>query len=302
MGLKRILQIPVPINVASQAAGSKLQLPIPLGYRYSRIDVVYIDGTGAPTSILTAFGDLELQVNSKTARIHSAAELDHLNGVNGTQYQAAGLITGAGAAEVQVLPLYFQEPWRKDLSQADSFAWNLDPSWGVNSVNLYITTAVALPATAQLFLLGYVDPVLATPKGGGTQSVKRVLRYDLPANGTANDFNAMQFGAGIYYQAFYFKNPSGASYIQYVTLKQDGTIIRDRISQAENIALDVAASMNPGTSQAVGAFGYDMILDWDDPINSILPVADDSPWLHLEYAAAASGNVRVLADIYAPFQ
>jgi hypothetical protein len=304
MGLKRFLYMPLNSGVSGgAAAGTKMTFQLQKALRYSRLDIIYLDGTGAPVGILNLFTDVELLKNNKTFRIHSTYELDHLNSVNGSQYAAANLTTGAGATLRQVLPIFFQEPWRKNLAQADSMAINVDPSYGWTTFSLNLTLAVALPANAQVILLAYVDPIVALASGQSpTQMAKQVLRFDLPASGTQNDYD--QLPGGWYYQAIYFKNPSGGGgYITDVILKQDGTLVRDKVLNTDNITAMVGAGLNPGVSQAAGGFGYDLVLDWDDPINSTLggPGAT-SPWIHVDYSAAAAGNTRILAEVLGPLQ
>lgn len=299
MSVKRILQVPITSSFASATAGSKLFFPLQLGYRYHRIDIIYIDGGGSPTVVTTALADIELQINQRGFRLHAASELDHINGTNGTAYLAANLTTnGAAANERQCLPILFNEsPWRKDQRQADSLAVNADPSWGVNAFSLFITVGASnIPSTASILILAYVDNVLANPKNM-PQYLKHVKRFDLPASGTAQDFNTV-FPVGVGYQALYFISPTGG-YLSYLTVKADGVTIRDRVSNFDNVAAMEAAGLVPGSSTSAAGYGYDMVLDWDDPIqNCLVPVRE--LLLHAEYSASASGKLRTLADIYAP--
>lgn len=298
-----MLQLPLNSGVTGgAAAGTKMSFTLPLGVRYSRLDVIYLDGTGAPVNILNLFTDVELQKNNKTVRIHATSELDHMNSLNGSQYAAANLTTGAAATLRQILPIFFAEPWRKNLTQADAMAWNVDGTYGWKTFTLNLTLAVALPAGAAVTLIGYVDDIIPLPSGASPmQTVKQVLRFDLGAAGNGNDYD--QLPSGWQYQGLYIKNPSGggSGYVQYATLKTalNGNLIRDKVLNTDNITAMLAAGLNPATSQAVGAFGYDLVLDYDDPLNNVL-VAATKPWLHLDYSGASAGTTRILAEVLGP--
>jgi len=306
MSCKRIIQIANSANLGASSGVGTYIFNLPIGLRYARLDLVYVDGGGAPIDIsrdaTTDFGaatgllaDVELLANSRSMRLHAACELDHLNTLNGTIYGRGAQKTGAGATLRQTLPIYFREPWRKDLAQADSGAFNADPSWGVNSFQLKLTLGAAIPATGSFLILAYVDGVLANPNSGNKQTVKRVFRYDLPAGGTASDFTTINPGN---IETVCLINPTGA-YVQKVTVKLNGTLFRDAVLQGDNIAGMVGEGMNPCTSQTAAHFGYDIVFDYDDPFSSTLPaVTPGSFWMHLDFSAAASGATRALVETF----
>jgi len=302
MRTKRIILVPSNAGLGASSAVGTYIYTLPKGVRYARLDLVYIDGSGAPIDISSdptgdfgtaggLLGDIELQTNSKTFRIHSACDLDHANTLNGTQYGRGALKTGAAATLRQPLPIWFREPWRKDINQADSMAFNCDPTWGINTFQIKITLAVAMPATATFYILAYVDDITPNPNKGGLQALKRVYRYYLPANGNAGDYTQIALNN---IQTILMVNPTGG-YIQKCTAKLGGLLLRDAVYQPDNVAAMIGEGLNPAVSQVAGHFGYDLVWDYDDPIQSALPAAGNL-WMHLDFSAATTGIIRTLVE------
>jgi hypothetical protein len=300
---KRDLQIPAPATfVGGAAAGTIGIITPPLGNRYHSIDIVYIDGSGAPAQLNTILADIVLYKNGKEFRTHSITELDRLNGINGAEYTLANMQFGAGAGLRQTCRIFFAEPWRKDKSDTDYMALNVDGPNGFadRGFQIKLILAAALPATATFVVKARVDSPLTPPKGGAW-NVKKVLRQNIPANGLATDYMGLT-PISDYLQTVLMKNPSGggSGYIQKATLKLNGNLVVDTLNNFDNIASLTALGLNPANSQAVGAFGYELVLDADDPIGSALPLAGSEAWLHLDYSAAATGNVVALIETLGP--
>jgi len=291
MATKRKLLLPPPTGVVpGSAIGSVFTLDIPLGYRYHQIELVYVDGGGAPTDITALIGDLVLYRNGTPERTHTSLELDHLNGLNGSQYQRQQI--GAGAAMRQTQTIFFAEPWRKDKADTDYMAWSVDKQNGFNTFQIKGTLLVAMPATGALYAMARVDAPIAPPKGG--QAVKKVIRQQIPASGTSNDVTTLDEKDA--YQTICLKHPTG-TYISSVSLKKNGVFVIEKQNVLDNVADLTNLGLNPANSTTAGAFGFDIVLDADDPLNSALPAqSDDSLWLHLDYNAAASGNVVALIE------
>jgi hypothetical protein len=292
MSTKRRLQLPAQTGILpTSPAGTIGTFNIPLGYRYHQINLVYIDGTGAPTDMRTMFADVDILRNGTYERTHSSLELDHLNNINGTGYGLQQV--GAGATQRQTQTIFLAEPWRKDKSDTDFMAWSVDAANGFKTFQLNCTLAAAFPATGQLMAWALVDAPIAPPKGG-FQSVKKVYRVQIPASGLSNDVNTLDERDA--YQTLLLKNPTGA-YISSVTLKLGGNLILDNVQQYDNGAQLTNWGLNPSISQVAGSFGFDIVLDGDDPINSALGVnTANAPWLKLNYSAAATGNVIALVE------
>jgi hypothetical protein len=316
MATKRKIYLPSIANIGAGSAANTVGLvDLPLYYKYHAIGIEYVDGGASPQDIANyasgslatgvsgtpgaggLIGDIALKINTNVTRIHSAIELDHLNVVNGTIYGRQAL--GAGANMKQVLVLNFAEPWRITAADRVLTAANLTPTFGVNSAQIQITLGAAMPATGSLVLYAVVEPPdTAVP----TQWVsKQVLRQQIAASGTAIDITTLPMTG--YYQTLEMRNPTGAC-IGKATLKVNGTAIRELLRDS-NVAELVRQGMNPANSSVAGAFGYDLILDDDDPVNSALPAGGQNFQLHLDFynvngaatAATASGNITALIEL-----
>jgi hypothetical protein len=295
MATKRKLLLPSLTGIyPGSLAGTVGTFDIPLGYRYHQLELVYVDGSGAPLDIRALLGDVVLYRNGISERTHTSAELDHLNTLNGTQYGVQ--VIGAGATESQTQTIFLAEPWRKDKSDTDYMAWSADAPNGFRTFQLKLTLLANMPATASLYLRARVDAPIAPPKGGA-QSVKKVYRQQLPANGVSVDVTTLDQRDA--YQTICLKHPTG-SYIQYATLKANGVLVLEKQNVYENVADLVQLGLNPANSITPGAFGFDIVLDADDPLNSALPATDNPLWMKLDFAAAASGNVIALIERLGP--
>ena len=300
MGTKRKIYLPSIANLgASSAAGTVGLVDLPLYYDYHAIGLEYLDGGATPQHIIYSstgalytgstagglLGDIALKINTDTVRIHSAAQLDRLNSLNGTIY-AAQQVGAAAATTVQTLKMYFAEPWRKDKNDTLATVATLTPAFGVNSAQLQITLASAMPATGALRVFAIVDAPKQTPPANG-QLVKKVLRQQLAASGTSLDVTNLDRKG--YYQTIVLTHPS-TGFITAATVKVNGTVIRE-LDRRTNVAELTAAGMNPSNSVTVSTFGFELVLDDDDPLNSALPVQGQDLQLKLDFSAAAAGNV-----------
>ncbi|MEI6075564.1 MAG: hypothetical protein WCS94_08330 [Verrucomicrobiota bacterium] len=319
MSTKRRITLPSISGIAgSSAAGTVGYFNLPLSYRYHQIQLAYQDGGSTVQNIATGLAavngspsgtgliaDLIVMKNGIAERTHSALQLDHLNGLNGSQYQiqSSNGSTG-GANNRQIQTIFFAEPWRKDKSDTDGLAWNVNAANGFNTFQLQITLGSAMPSTGSLVAYAWVEDAVLPPPNGKPQAVKKVYRQSLPASGTSNDISTLD--ARDAYQVISLINPTGAA-IGKVTLKLGGTPVLDSVLREDNVGALTNTGMNPANSTTAGAFGYDIVLDADDPINSALP-APVSPWLTLFYtnvngaqtAATATGNVIALIERLGP--
>jgi hypothetical protein len=308
MATKRRILLPQINGIgASSAAGAVGTLDLPLGYRYHSIEIVYCDGGASPVDMGSnaAFlassnqilADVVLYRNGIAERTHTAAELDYLNLINGSQYGRQQV--GTGAAMRQTSTIFLAEPWRKDKADSDYMAWSADGANGFNSFQLKLTIGYAVPATGSFVIYATVDAPLAPPSGGA-QAVKKVYRQSISASGTANDITTLD--ARDAYQVIALKNPTGAA-ISKASLKVNGTIVFDSVNQLDNIARLVNSGLNVTTTNTpttATMFGFPIVLDADDPLNSALPASGAALWLKLDYSTTASGNVVALLERLGP--
>jgi hypothetical protein len=290
----KLIQLPSVSGIAaSSAAGTVGTFNLPTGFRYHKLSLVYIDGGGSPSDVTAVVGDITVFKNTKAQRIHSAAELDRLNQLNGSQYARQQI--GAAALMRQTLPIFFAEPWRKDVTDTDAQAWNVTAEHGWQTFQVMVKLAAAMPATGSLALLAWVDEPL--PYTGKPQFIKKVYRQEITCSGLKVDFTGLD--ATDAYQTIALKHPT-TSYIVRAALKRNSEVIHDSVERADNVAHLAVQSLNPANSITPGTFGYEIVLDADDPIRNALVAEGQKLWLQLEFAAAAGGNAIALIERVGP--
>jgi hypothetical protein len=288
MATKQKIILPAP-NVVGASKTSLIDLP--RGYRYSCIGIEYSDLQASPVDILTAVGDMRLKINSKVNRLHSAAELDVLNKVNGAQY--ARLQIGSGTTMKQVIVIWFAEPWRKNADDQSRLAFTADARNGVNNFQLEIDLTASATGTPAITAFAVVDAPLPPPASGAAL-LSKTFRSSVSVAGVSIDIPTLDKGEVL--QTLLFRNPTAGagSNISKVTLKQNGDT-KHELTRTQNIGHLTAADMNPSTSTSLDTAGYDVILDADDPVTSGLPTnTNDNLALKVEFAAAASGSMTFL--------
>ena len=295
MATHQLIKVPAISGIApGSAAGTVGTFNLPLGYRYHKIALVYIDGGSSPTDILLMFDDINVYKNTKSQRLHNGAELERLNTINSTinSTEYARQQIGIGAAMVQIQEIYFAEPWRKDKIDTDSRAWIVTADAGYKTFQITVKLLAAMPSTGSLVAMAWVDAPLRLP-AGKVQSIKKVYRQSIPASGTSNDITTLD--ESDIYEMIAMKHPTGA-YIASATLKRNGDLFTEDTLREVNVAHLVNQGMNPAASTTAGAFGYEIVLDADDPAANGLIAEGQSIWLQLKYSAAASGNVIALIE------
>jgi hypothetical protein len=99
-------------------AGGTITVDIPVGPTYHTIWITGNAGTSKKMADL--INEIRVKVNGKVQRIHTATELNTINQLHGSQY---GATLGATNASLFVLPIFFAEPWRKNLAAQEGLAW-----------------------------------------------------------------------------------------------------------------------------------------------------------------------------------
>lgn len=266
------------------------------GVRISKIALMFQDGTntaGNEKDILAMIGDITAFKNSSEFRLHSAAELDYLNSQNGTAYAYQKLGTGVNMR--QYLTIFFFEPWRKDTGDGESQCLIVDPTqgWNKDGLQIQIKLLQAMPASASLSATIYCDAFVPNTKV--QQVVKSVKRLQITASGSEIDYLALPSVGKI--QGINLKNPT-TGYVSSVIIKSGSEVYIDDVKREDMIAHLTSMGINPPlyASTGAGAFGYSIVFDDTDPINSGLDVDTRAPWMKLKFSQAAAGNVVALVE------
>ena len=273
------------------ATGQTATVDLPLGIQYHAIWLEVGDNGGTTIASGNLLGDIRVKINGKVQRTHSAVELNALNGVNGTAYLLKTSGTAGQAAYRSYLPIYFAEPWRKDVKDQQMPAWNVAGD-GISSFQIEVDIKAGLTTPV---ISGFYEWAPAT---GSLGAIGKVIRQTVGALGTVQDFNQLDrrdFLQGIHL----FPTVEGTpKYVNKVKLTYNGAEQQDLITTLENQAKLLGRAMNPDTS---GTPRYDLVIDYDDPINGALPLNGLAEFtLHVEYNAAAAGNLVMLIERAGP--
>ena len=223
-------------------------------------------------------GDIATLINGKPQRIHSAVQLDVIQGIWGADYQvqiynyaggavnyAAGVPQAAQVAAQTVcfLTQWFAEPWRKTWAGAEMFGWLT--SWQDGTVltsfqtqltggNTGNVTAGSLSISAFPIYDGTVGPVNPTTKKGGSLYINKWSRNIFPYTAAG----VLPLAQGLLkkdaYQEIRCFMP-GADTITYVKSTVNGKTIRDN-TKWEN---DMYALGRGAVANRLSQFRLDLI-------------------------------------------
>ncbi len=298
MSTKRRVLLPTITGIVpSSAIGTvgTLDIPIGSGFRLHDLQIVYIDGGGSPTDVTAMFSDIGIYRNGTPQRTFaSASDLDHMNSLNGSQYARQQVNTGANMR--QTLPVFMAEPWRKDKVDTDVLAWNVCAENGWKTLQVKLKLATAMPSTGSLVCYAWIEDV-PTALRGVAQSIKKVYTQQIPASGLSIDVTTLDQKDAL--QVISLKHPT-TGVITKVSLKRNSDLIMDQVVREDNYAALIGKGMVPANSTTASAFGYDIVLDADDPNNSALYAQGQSLWLQVAFSVAAAGNVIAVIERIGP--
>ncbi len=289
-------------TIQSIATGQKATLDMPLGIRIHAIWLEFSDAAGAFAqnfsaidTCLDAFAtDIRVKLNGHTQREHTPKQLNQINGSNGAQYNAINFVSGtANTATARVrLPIYFKEPWRADTIARDLPAWNVDAGQNSFQIEIDVKSGLVTPN-----ITGWYEwePLRQDVNGGKLAAVTKMFRQSLPALGGSNDFSIRNVATTGFLQSIHFFPITAANYVNKVRLRANGSDVQDLIDAGQNAALLRGSDLLPDTTVAPR---FDLVLDYDDPLNSALRLDGLSSLdLQTQYAAAgvaitnASGSI-----------
>jgi hypothetical protein len=310
MATKRRIILP---TIGTPAAGKTFTIMGKMNLRYHQIIIEYCDNFSGASRIVgtdgaggvasTLLNDIRVMVNQKAMRTHSAFELDALNKSNGAQY--AYQQSGAGATLKQRLVIFFAEPWRKNPADMDALAFSVTEANGIDKDSFKIEIDLAALAgntgavAPTISAYAVVDDVIVVPGG---QLVNKVYRQQIvPGGSSAVD---LPVPVKDWLQAVFLRHPSTAGLITKVTLKRNGVTINELPADTNGswlTNLDTLPLESPAVTgyNVQGGFGYTLMLDSDDPINSALAMKDPNGIaydfdLHIDLSAGGTGNMYAL--------
>lgn len=290
----RLKQLPTFDTVA---AGKKavVKLPVDKGLRIHVIWLRLGNAFAQSNALADVADDIVVKINDKPQRTHTADQLNDLNGLNGAAYVEK--ITGINSQAncVHYLPIFFAQPWRKKQAEVPALALR---ATGIDSlkieVNLRATNGAAA-ANNNLFLDGWYEfDYDARPIG----ALQKFIRQDYSVVGTSLDLSTIDKRDFIESIHLY---PVGAQYVTEVKFTANGEEIRDRITYLQSRQTLSGRGLVPDTNAISPRF--DLVFDYDDPINGQLSTAPLREMnLKLVYSAAAAGTQTAIIQRTGPIE
>lgn len=280
----RVKQLP---TFDAVAAGQKAVCELPLGLRYHAIWLVLGNNAVAANAISDLVNDIVVKVNGKPQRTHTGVQLNALNGLNGAAYLAKATGTDGQADRRHYLPIWFAEPWRKESNEVAALALRAN---GVSSVQLEVNVkaGLAAPVVGGFYEFDYDNRPIGL--------IQKWIRQDIGAVGTSRDINTIDKRDFIE-SLHLFPTVGGTSrYVSAVKFTANGEEIRDRITHLENQASLLGRELVPDT---VAVPRFDLVFDYDDPINGALPTQRDNKPLNemtlkVEWNDVAGGTMPMI--------
>lgn len=274
----RIKQLP---SFDAVAAGKKAVVDLPLGLRYHCVWLELGNNATADNTISDLVDDIVVKINGKPQRTHTGAQLNALNGINGSSFLLSASGTDGEADRRLYLPIWFAEPWRKDQGEVASLALRAN---GIETfqIEVNVKPGLAAPIVQGWYEFDYDNRPLGL--------LSKYIRQDYSAVGTNRDINTIDKRDFI--ESVHLFPTSDGKYITEVKLTANGEEIRDRITFLQNRATLLGRELVPDTDSVPR---YDLVFDYDDPINGALPTQQNGKainelTLKLTWDSAANGT------------
>lgn len=193
-------------------AGQTATLNIPTGPRYHKINIYYKD-TASQNDIESDIEEIQIKVNGRVQRTFKPSQLFKMLSMNGVSFRA-GLI-----------PIYFSEPWRRNVSGEDILAWGT--AGGVSTFQIDVKLAAGASAP-KLHAISVTDNVLA--------NLRDIIKYrtqvvPVTQTGLVNVHNLSRRTDEIYQRIHCFEETAGD--ISSIEVKLDNSILRE-VTAKEN--------------------------------------------------------------------
>ena len=280
---------------ASGTAGTAT-VELPLGRRYHVIWLqLTCNGAAAANvsngnagnlaaTIANAITDIRVKLNGHTQRISTGRQLNEINESLGTAYAAQATGTAGTAGYKLKIPIFFAERWRSNTVEQDLPAWNVDGGQESFTIEVDVNATHGAAQNVNIALSGFYEWEPLTGKLG---PIAKWFRQTFSATGTQNDFSLKEREG--FLQAIHLFNTSDGKFVNKVKLTANGADVQDLLDVFENSSVLKAAQMNPDFS-AVPRF--DLVLDYDDPLNSALRLDGLSDLtMQAQYSATAAGSL-----------
>jgi hypothetical protein len=272
------------------SSGRTATFNLDIGSRYHviwlRFGNTHTGDGGAPLASLT--GDIRVKIGGNVQRTFTPIEADAIYGLYGSAFKSQTY--GTGDAIVTWVPIWLAEPWRKNNAEVPLTAWNIDPRIKSFQVEVDIPAALTTPTLDGIYEYDALTGVL-----GG---IVKWIDQDLPAVGASQDFNQIDRKEFINAIHLFPTVETTPKYVNKLKFTANGNDVRDLVDYLQNRTSLKGRELNPDTSAAPR---FDLVFDYDDPINNaLLAEGLTEMTLHLEYNAAANGNLPTIIERTGP--
>ena len=260
MPQKRKIRLNNISAVPAIAVAGVALIDVPLSFgRCHEIHIGYghAAGTNTVAAALAFVEEIRVIVNGTVLRTMSGAQLRDQNVQNGSAYDFTGLPNTTVGVD---MPIFFAEPWRKDVVDQDSLAWSSKP---MNSFKIEVQLAANAGGAPTLNAFAVVDDVVLEKPAREILYCKWA-RQTFNGGSTEVDITNIDRRGFIQQVTLY---PSAA--LTEVIVKKDALIISE-LKRTQNDAIMLHHGM-----LTVGATGrvanvWDVVFDHDDLLGSSL--------------------------------
>lgn len=283
----------VPVTAVAFAGGT-ITIDVPVGPTYHAI---FINGGAGVSKAMTALiGEIRIKINGKVQRVRTASRINIMNELHGAQYAAKNGASASATASANVfsLPIFFAEPWRKNLAAQEGLAWGTgDVATFQIEIDLKADTFTTL---TQISAQALIDDGPARPLG----IITKWFEYNAPVASGWNDFTTLPRVSGAYAQL----TVVDANLVE-LEFKTSNKVRRQSTAARHNAYLGFA-DMYPAPSAAgdvvVRTGYYDIVFDSDDIPGNALPMTDPAtgkPWrdVNLRINTTSTGTVPLLLEV-----
>lgn len=238
-----------------------IDIPLSFGRCHEiHLGVGYAGAANTVAFALAIIEEIRVIVNGTVLRTMSGAQLRDQNVQNGSAYDMAGLPNTTVGVD---MPIFFAEPWRKDVRDQDALAWSSKP---MNSFKIEVQFTANAGATLNsntLQAYAVVDDVILDKPANEILFCKWI-RQTFNGGSTEVDVTNIDRRGFIQQVTLY---PSAA--LTEVIVKKDALIISE-LKRTQNDSLMLHHGML--TVGATGRVGnvWDVVFDHDDLLGSSL--------------------------------
>lgn len=316
--------------VVGAAYGQTATLDLAIGPRYHAIWLEVIVTAAAGVTLATSQAVLDklislinLKINGKVQRSHSAFELDSIQGSYGTEFAANAYNYDGGAinfgastyappvaakATVFYIPIFLAEPWRKSYAAQESMAWYT--AWQNGSTLKSFQMEISIPAldaatflaASSITINAYAETDSALgPLDASKNPVAFITKWNrlaVPYTGAGDLYITTLPKRDVYLQISAFQITDD---ITAAKVKVDSRIVRD-VKKGLNDQTLIGRQMN---ETAMIEKRFDIVFDYADvPTDGLVmqagtsQVNDFQVILTMGAAAAASKIVSVISQTY----